>query len=427
MKILTGILLLGISLTLNAQDTIRMMQYNLLDYNLYNAYCTTTNNLMSDKDQDIKQIVKYVKPDIFTLCEMGANAANPQHLMDSALNVDGVNYYQRANFTNFSGSDLVNMLYYNSVKLSLLFQSVILTGIRDINMYKLYYNDPNLSTTHDTAFFICIIAHLKAGSAAADQTDRAATTSQIMNYIVSLNITGNIMIMGDFNVQASSETSFQNLIGYADTTKRFHDPINKLGNWNNNSSFAAYHTQSTSSAGDGCKASSGLDDRFDFILTTGSILYGTQKVHYVPGTYHAVGQDGNHYNLSVNGSPTNTSVPSNVLTALADNSDHLPVTMKLVVSQIGAGVQTLSNNIENLNVNNPVDDILYFSGRIKKPAKLNLQVFSLLGQLMIQKELTVNSEYFNDQISLDQLKNGLYFLVLSDENSQQITKKIIKQ
>jgi hypothetical protein len=140
-----------------------------------------------------------------------------------------------------------------------------------------------------------------------------------------------------------------------------------------------------------------------------------------------VGQDGNHFNQSVNGSPTNTSVPSNVLTALADNSDHLPVTMKLVVNQIGAGVQTPSNNIENLIVNNPVNNILYFSGRIKRPAKLNLQVFSLLGQLMIQRELSVNNEYFNDQISFDQLKNGLYFLVLSDENGQQITKKIIKQ
>jgi len=79
MKILIGILLVCISLKLNAQDTIRMMQYNLLDYNYYNTYCTASNNLEADKDQDIRQIVQYVKPDIFTMCEMGANTLNPQH------------------------------------------------------------------------------------------------------------------------------------------------------------------------------------------------------------------------------------------------------------------------------------------------------------------------------------------------------------
>jgi len=426
MKRIFFCVLVFFSIQLSAQDTIRMMQYNLLGYNDYSSYCTVLNNAMADKDGDLKTIIKYVKPDIFTVNEMGANATNPQHLMDTAMNVDGVTYYKRADYTNLSSSNIVNMLYYNSVKLSLHSQSVLVTGIRDINMYRLYYNASDLSITHDTAFLYCIVAHLKAGSTNADKTTRALQTSHIMSKIDSMHLSANFMVMGDFNVQASSEVCFQNLVGYPDTSLRFHDPVNKLGNWNNNSSFAAYHTQSTSLAGDGCKASSGLDDRFDFILVAGNILYGADKVQYIQGSYHALAQDGNHYNQSVD-SPANNSVPPNVLTALADMSDHLPVIMDLKVDQT-LGVTNIKNdNIQNIVFNNPVTDFIDLSIRIKQPTRLDLQLFSMIGQCEFQTKLNASNEYTQCQIPFSQLANGLYILVITDNSGKRYVNKIIKQ
>ena len=47
---------------------------------------------------------------------------------------------------------------------------------------------------------------------------------------------------------------------------RLFDPIDRIGNWHNNSSFSDVHTQSPRTAQFGGGASGGMDDRFDFIL-----------------------------------------------------------------------------------------------------------------------------------------------------------------
>ena len=70
-----------------------------------------------------------------------------------------------------------------------------------------------------------------------------------------------------------------------------------------------YHTQSTHSENTGCAASGGMDDRFDFILISKNIKQGSKGVKYLSDAYWAVGQDGKHFNESINSSPTNTSVP----------------------------------------------------------------------------------------------------------------------
>ena len=88
---------------MKAQDTLTVMQYNLLYYGNYQsgyADCYETNNNTQQKDEYIRTILDYVKPDIFTVCEFGA----PQQLLDDFvrhnLNIGNVNYWQTDNILN---------------------------------------------------------------------------------------------------------------------------------------------------------------------------------------------------------------------------------------------------------------------------------------------------------------------------------------
>ena len=115
-----------------AQETIKIMQYNLLNYNNYTSYCTQSNNNVSNKDGYIKTIFNYVQPDIFTVCEMNEQQLSVDRLLNNVINTDGRTNYAKGNRTNYSNSDLINMIYYNTDKLVLYNHTALPTDIRDI-------------------------------------------------------------------------------------------------------------------------------------------------------------------------------------------------------------------------------------------------------------------------------------------------------
>ena len=87
-------------LSLHAQDTITVMQYNLLEYGNYNsafADCYETNNNTQRKDECIRLLMDHVKPDILTVCEFGATQSLLTGFLDHNLNINGVNYWKSDN------------------------------------------------------------------------------------------------------------------------------------------------------------------------------------------------------------------------------------------------------------------------------------------------------------------------------------------
>jgi hypothetical protein len=79
----------------------------------------------------------------------------------------------------------------------------------------------------------------------------------------------------------------------------------------------------------------GMDDRFDMMLPTAQLMDGA-GIAFITGSYRAVGNDGNHYNLAVN-SGTNSYFPAELsrsatlATNLFNAADHIPVLMDLQV------------------------------------------------------------------------------------------------
>ncbi len=109
-----------------AQDTIRIMYYNILNF----------PGEEPDRVDELRKIVAYSKPDVLVvnelLTEVGSNL-----ILDEALNSAGIGIFEGAEFIN--GPDTDNMLYYNSTLLGLTSQVQIPTVLRDISEYKLFY------------------------------------------------------------------------------------------------------------------------------------------------------------------------------------------------------------------------------------------------------------------------------------------------
>lgn len=407
-------------------DTLRVMTYNLLNYRNYTTYCTAQNNDPVAKETNLKIIHWYYHPDILICNEIGASpTSNYSFLVDNVLNTAGYTSYKAANFSNNSFSPLVNMLYYNSNKVGLYKQEAVskdLNGsnlVRVIDIYTLYYKDPNLPIHQDTIFITAISAHLKAGSATADETDRAKATAALIDYLKNHEIRGNVFMGGDFNITSSQAASYQNLVNESDAIYRFHDPINKPGNWSNNSTFAAIHSQSTHSTG-GCPSGGGLDDRFDFLLVQFPMTASANDVSYITGSYHSLGNPGNAYNQAL---PTsnNSAVPNQVAQALYNVSDHLPVVMGLEVKQKPVGMEKPA--IPGLVYPTVVSDHLPLQWNVSAQS-LTFTLFNLQGQPVRWQKAEGLSGYTS--LDLHHLPDGIYLLTVEDAAGNRANGRIVK-
>ncbi|GET30596.1 hypothetical protein [Prolixibacter sp. SD074] len=407
---------------LKAQDTLRVMQYNLLNYGKDVYSCDQQTNNRDDKNGYLKILFGYYEPDIFTVNEMDGDEADVKYLLDNALNADGRTQFAQA---EYSGSYLINMLYYNTDKLALKWQDHLVLGTneRDANYYRLYYKSPDLAGGADTVFINYVVVHLKAGSETADISTRATEAQNIMAELERMGWNGNVIFSGDCNLYNSDEQAFRNLVAPSDVSYSFYDPPGREGNWHNNSTFADIHTQSTHTSTTGCASGGGMDDRFDFILVQEDLLNNTNNLSYKEGSYRTIGQDGQHFNKSlIDGS--NADYPQDLVTALYNNSDHLPVTMQLIVDQAATGINDIADTGVRL-LGNPVSDIIKLEVQAQLP-KFGYQLFSISGNT-VKSGMVYPSRGTIVDIPTGKLPAGIYLLKLKIANRAPVTFKVILQ
>ena len=418
----------GMALPTQAQDTLTVMQYNLLYYGNYNsgfADCYETNNNTQRKDECVRTLVDYVKPDILTVCEFGATAALQNSFLRHNLNVNGVNYWKSDNIINYANSNIINHIFYDSRKMELKKHVALRTNPRDTDIYELYLKTPSLAAG-DSIKLVCIVAHPKAGQ--GYEASRRALMQIAMDYVNQYYASENVLIMGDFNMYGASESAYRLLTQtYSNPQICFIDPlysVGGVGEWSSNDRYTRFHTQSTRSYSDECFSSGGLDDRFDFILMADEIAFSYNHLRYVPNSYHAVGNDGNHFNQSVN-QYGNAAVPAEVAEALFDASDHLPVTMKIAVDvKLGVAEDDKPTLQATLAPNPTKGDVRVFFHQ-PKDGTMRFEVYSLQGQVVAKETGFFGEGEQQFELNLSDLDKGFYFLRMESGSGYCETLKLL--
>jgi hypothetical protein len=313
--ILTMVTLLVLAFSASGQtfDSLRIMTYNLLNY----------PNASSTRDPYFRTVLQATNPDILIAQEM-TSSAGVTNFLSQVLNYGQPGTYDAATFHN--GPDTDNSMFFKIAKVQhILPDTILTTALRDIEGYRLR----PVGVTADSLDIQIYSAHLKAST--GYESDRAAEALILRNHLNSLPDGGNFMAGGDWNLYTSTEPAWSNLTGtLADNSGRLYDPINSPGSWSSNASFAGIHTQSTRSGTlpDG-GSSGGMDDRFDFLLFSQN-FQSSPGWEYMAGSYKAFGNDGSHCcNNSINNPYNPAFMPDNVLDALYNASDHVPVILTI--------------------------------------------------------------------------------------------------
>ena len=281
-----------------------------------------------------------MNPDVFVAQEILSSFAADTllNILNTAPNSPGD--WAAAPFIN--GPDTDNAMFYRTSKVVFLGQTVLpadgVTGSpRDVNRYDIRlvgYSDA------DTRLSLYSV-HMKAGSGSTDQARRLIEAQKIRADAETLDPAVHIMVMGDFNIQSSSQSAYVFMTGsQANNNGRVVDPIGTPGSWNNNGAFRFVHTQDPSGAG-------GMDDRHDQILADPSLgdgfgleyrgifglPYSTITWNDPNHSYRSWGNDGTSFNVALT-TAANTMVGPDIalsLVQIASGGGHLPVFLDLVV------------------------------------------------------------------------------------------------
>ena len=126
LPILALFLCLFFANNVTAQMNIKVMCYNVLNY--------PASSSLDPRNADFATIVHHIGADIIVINELKSNAGANDLL--AALNTGGINYYDRAaNYYNFGGTSLGNMIFFNSNKLGLAEQNQIYSSPREHSHY----------------------------------------------------------------------------------------------------------------------------------------------------------------------------------------------------------------------------------------------------------------------------------------------------
>ena len=113
-------------------------------------------------------------------------------------------------------------------------------------------------------------------------------------------------------------------------------------------------------------------------------MNGYYGIQYIPDSYNALGQDGLRFNQNIN-NPTNTVVPPDIADALYNNSDHLPIYMKVFIRHDQSGLSS-ENKLNNIKVVSPAQGKIDVNLLLDKPNYYTFKLINLLGELIFSKQ-----------------------------------------
>ncbi len=401
------------SLTFSAQTNIKLMCYNVLNY--------PTGNIAGRVDT-LRNIIDYYRPDLLMLQELKTE----QGLIDTRNMMNEIGY---ASFDNapyvpqqsnpFSDFPLQQSIIYNTDIFGLAEDNLILTEVRDINYYKLWLKTANLAQDNDTTFLHVFVTHLKSSTGGENEQLRLQMAQQFKNYINdNLDSDDLIVISGDFNLYSNSEPAYVELTGSSGGINMV-DPLADLGNWSSSSfphkEILTQSTRSSQYAGDG--AGGGVDDRFDFIMFSPSIMQTSGELIYVDDSYLSLGNNGECYNQSITSCIFGNDVPADVIRSLYYMSDHIPVVCELTTSLV-LSVDNKRRLVSSINFprGNTFDQNILIGVEGQEYNKAEFRICDRTGSIISQGKLMDSGQNHQIFIPSEHFAQGIYFIYLIQDS-----------
>ncbi len=268
--------------------------------------------------------------DVLAIQEVRTQITSTAAVVSQLNAIYGPNVYSRGNLngTSTSGNETVGLVF-NTQTVQLINELGVGThstngAPRQTIRYQL--RPVGLPLGND---FYVYNSHYKASPGSDNEARRQVEALSIRANSNALPQGTHIIYAGDYNIQSSSEDSYQTLL--ASGNGQAFDPINTPGVWNNNSSvaFRSLFTQAPLQNAPNGFVGGGLDDRFDFQLLTGEWT-DNLGLEYFANSYRVFGNNGSlPRNSSIN-STSNTALTgmanrTTILNLLTTVSDHLPV------------------------------------------------------------------------------------------------------
>ncbi len=415
LKFILFLILLLIS-NLFSDTNFQVMTYNTLKFPSENG----TGRLSY-----FQTVFEASEPDILITQEI--ENENGADMLLATLNANGIQY-ARAEFTLTDTFYTANMLFYKISKASLTSQDIIETPRRDIAEYVMVIDG------NPIRFYSC---HLKSSEGTQNEQKRLVEITCLRNHLNNLEQGTEFIIVGDMNFYTSSEPAYQKIIAdEGNSIGRGQDLSDQVGNWHENYIFREVHSQSTRVNQFGGGVGGGLDDRFDFIFTSYEINNGS-GIEYIDSSLTYFGNDGNHFNQSVNNG-TNTAVPDSVADALYYASDHLPVfadfvsldTLYTIDERCDPNSEFSLKVFPNPFRNHIKIELYYDNYNLTKISKIN--IYNIKGQL-VKKLQIANFKFQINEVEWDgkddlghKVQNGIYFIKIIDEKKSIGIKQILK-
>lgn len=384
-----------------AQNKARIMTYNILNY---------TDSENDSRNNYYKKIVDGAKPDILVLQEIKTAASVSQFLSKVLSSI-----YKAGTFIpNQAINETNNAVFYKDSLFIFLSNIPIVIQAdpgqteRDISEFRFLHK-----FTKDT--IIIYSAHLKSSTGTANEQRRLREVTTLIARTALFSGNAYYLIVGDFNLYSSLEPAYLKLTD-AESKGYFVDPSPIYGVFNN-SIYAANHTQSTrwSSLPDG-GASGGLDDRFDFLLISPS-LTGNGKIKFVNGSYTVYGNDGQHYDRSINDAG-NSAVGQEIADALYYGSDHLPVYVDFdfgISSSVLDNTHITNEDVLYQNYPNPFNPSTTINYSVQEASQVVINLYDTIGNKIktLVNEMKQPGRYSCElKIENGELTSGIYFYSL---------------
>lgn len=400
----------------HSYSQIKVLSYNLLNF--------PTGNLQGRVDT-LRNIIDYTRPNLLMVQEL-ETAEGLQSITDM-MNEIGYGDFAHPEFIpqqspGSPSNQLQQSIVFDTEIFRLKSDGVVLTDYRDINEYVLYLNDPALANGSDTTFLFVYVTHLKSSTGTDNEQMRLSMVNYLITHFETLPANSHVLFAGDFNLYNNLEPAYLAMMDESNAIV-MHDIYTSYGNW---AGSAFEHkeilTQCTRSSvifNDG--AGGGVDDRFDFILMSESLMNQSSEFAYTENSYKSVGNTGGCYNQSITDCSSGNEVPPHILQSMYFMSDHIPQYCEFH-SDLIDHVAEINFKQPELLIRNSNQQSQQISYTLSGLAGLNysLDVIDINGKVIHHQE---QMSTLSGVIDVSPFPQGMYLLRVISDSEKILPKK----